>query len=160
MEFRGRKYNLRFMFFPLFLLVFWGCEKGDSEEKEDEMFAVASEENIQNWQSRSVTASAYNSLEGQGSGNSAISAWGDTLKPGMKVIAVSRDLIEKGLTYGTPVKIEGLEGVFIVRDKMNSRWKNKIDIYMGTNREKALQWGRKKVEICFPKTKNEAEKIK
>ena len=40
-----------------------------------------------------VTATAYNSLAGQTFGHPSEAAWGDTLKPGMKAIAVSRDLI-------------------------------------------------------------------
>lgn len=89
-----------------------------------------------------VAASAYNSLAAQTtSQNENVAAWGDVLKPGMRAIAVSRDLIEKGLTHGTKVRIEGLPGVYTVLDKMAARWKNKIDIYMGRNRGKALNWG-------------------
>lgn len=114
---------------------------GESEEEE------IPQEELRNL---TVTATAYNSLAVQGEGNAEITAWGDTLRPGMQSIAVSRDLIAKGLTYGTPVQIGGFSGVFIVNDKMHPRWKNKIDIYMGLNREKAIQWGRRKVEISFP----------
>jgi hypothetical protein len=39
-----------------------------------------------------VTATAYNSVEGQTSGDPTVGAWGDELKPGMKAIAVSREL--------------------------------------------------------------------
>ena len=102
------------------------------------------------WKSIEVTASAYNSLVGQGVGNPSITAWGDTLNPGMKSVAISRDLLQLGMDYGTPVKIKGLDGVFIVNDKMHPRWEKKIDIYMGVNRERALEWGSRKVEICFP----------
>jgi len=35
-----------------------------------------------------VTATAYNSLRGQTQGNPAVTAWGDTLKPGMKAIRI------------------------------------------------------------------------
>ncbi|MFP1681292.1 3D domain-containing protein [Alloalcanivorax sp. C16-1] len=95
-----------------------------------------------------VTATAYNSLEGQGAGNDhSVAAWGDTLVPGMKAIAVSRDLIGAGLDYGTPVRIEGLDGVWYVRDKMHSRWQNKIDIYMGEDLDAARDWGRRRVVI-------------
>lgn len=97
-----------------------------------------------------VKASAYNSIPSQtrpGPGN--IGAWGDTLKPGMKAIAVSRDLLTKGLTHNTKVKIDGLEGTFLVKDKMNKRWTNKIDIYMGTDVQKALQWGIREVKITI-----------
>lgn len=106
----------------------------------------------------SVTATAYNSISGQGEGNSAITAWGDTLTTQIPSIAVSRDLLKKGLDYGTPVKIEGLKGTFIVNDKMHFRWKNKIDIYMGIDREKAMEWGRRKVKISFPGQTTEKEK--
>ena len=52
-------------------------------------------------QSLKVTASAYNSMLGQTDSTPNIAAWGDTLKPGMKSIAVSRDLIKRGLTHKT-----------------------------------------------------------
>lgn len=94
-----------------------------------------------------VTATAYNSHVNQTSGDPRITAWGDTLKPGMKVLAVSRDLIDSGLTSGVEVKIEGLQGTYIVRDKMNRRWTKKIDIYMGEDVKKAREWGKKKVFI-------------
>lgn len=94
------------------------------------------------WQEMSVAASAYNSVAWQTSAaKPALAAWGDILKPGMRAIAVSRDLIKKGLTYGTKVKIEGLPGVYVVRDKMGARWRNKIDIYMGKDVTAARQWG-------------------
>lgn len=104
-----------------------------------------------------VTASAYNSLKAQGEGNPNVTSFGDTLYPGLKSIAVSRDLVRKGLTHGTPVKIEGFEGVYIVNDKMHPRWRNKIDIYMGVDREKARRWGRKKLKISFPGEETNAE---
>jgi 3D (Asp-Asp-Asp) domain-containing protein len=94
-----------------------------------------------------VTATAYNSIDGQTHGNPTITAWGDRLEPGMKAIAVSRDLIDLGLDHGVHVEIEGLPGVYTVRDKMARRWSKKIDIYMGRDVEAARVWGRRKVEI-------------
>ena len=97
-----------------------------------------------------VTATAYNSLPEQThKDHAAITAWGDTLKPGMKSIAVSRDLIKMGLDHNTEVKIKGLDGNYKVLDKMNKRWEKKIDIYFGLDREKALEWGKKQVEITW-----------
>lgn len=122
----------------------------ECSEDSSMMATEAVSSSYENWNSMMVTASAYNSLESQGVGNVNITAFGDTLVPGMKSIAVSQDLIEKGLTHNTRVKISGLEGTYIVNDKMHPRWKNKIDIYMGVDRNKALEWGRRKVEICFP----------
>ena len=96
-----------------------------------------------------VTATAYNSLSAQTSKNPTQTAWGDELKPGMKCIAVSRDLIALGLTHNTKVTIEGLPGTYRVLDKMNRRWKKKIDIYMGNNQEAAREWGKKEVTISW-----------
>ena len=74
-----------------------------------------------------VTATAYNSLPNQGQGDPTIAAWGAKLRPGMKAIAVSRDLIELGLTDGVEVKIDGLPGRYTVLDKTAKRWKRRID---------------------------------
>lgn len=102
------------------------------------------------WIPLKVTATAYNSLPYQTSyEHPAITAWGDSIKPGMKWIAVSRDLLKKGLVYNTMVKIDTFEGIYLVKDKMHSRWKNRIDIYMGENVDEAKQWGRRKIEIKY-----------
>ncbi|MEP3836867.1 MAG: hypothetical protein ABJM36_04435 [Algibacter sp.] len=101
------------------------------------------------WKPLQVTASAYNSLAYQTNANPHITAFGDSLKPGLKYIAVSRDLLKLGLKHDTPVKIEGHKGVYWVKDKMHSKWENKIDIYMGVDVEAAKIWGRKKVKIEY-----------
>ena len=99
-------------------------------------------------QTLEVTASAYTLREAETKeGNVGLAAWGDQLKPGMKAIAVSRDLIEEGLDHGTEVKIDGLEGTYVVRDKMNKRWEEKIDIFMGRDLEAAREWGKRTVTI-------------
>ena len=95
-----------------------------------------------------VTATAYTMRESETKqGNVGLAAWGDQLEPGMKAIAVSRDLIDEGLDHMTEVRIEGLDGTWIVRDKMNKRWEKKIDIFMGTNVEAAREWGKRTVTI-------------
>ena len=101
------------------------------------------------WTTLKVTASAYNSVRSQTDSNPNITAFGDSLRPGMKYIAVSKDLYRKGLKHDTPVKIKGLEGVYWVKDRMHPRWKNKIDIYMGVDVKAAKKWGRKKVTIEY-----------
>lgn len=99
--------------------------------------------------SMEVTATAYNSVPEQTSkvGGGVLTAWGDTLKPGMRSIAVSRDLIDSGLTHNTKVWIEGLEGTYLVNDKMARRWTKKIDIHMGKSVDSAREWGKKTVTI-------------
>lgn len=101
------------------------------------------------WHAIKVTATAYNSLINQTDSNPHITAYGDSLKPGMKYIAVSNDLIKKGLRHNTPVKIKGLEGIYFVKDRMHARWQNRIDIYMGIDVKAAKEWGRKKVTIEY-----------
>ncbi len=96
-----------------------------------------------------VTATAYNSLPDQTDAEPHLAAWGDPLAPGMKVIAVSRDLIPVGLGRRTPVKIKGIPGVYLVLDKMHKRWEKRIDIYMGHDLEAARAWGKRQVEISW-----------
>ena len=102
------------------------------------------------WYGHEVTVSAYNSVFWQtDSINPSVAAWGDTLKPGMKTIAGSRDLIASGPTHTTMVKIDTFPDTFYVKDKMHYRWRNRIDIYMGKDVKKAREWGRKKLIICY-----------
>lgn len=108
-----------------------------------------------NWHSRMVTATAYNSLAYQTDGDPNITAFEDTLQPGLKYIAVSRDLLAMGLKHNTPVIIEGLPGVYLVKDKMHSRWRNRIDVYMGIDVKRAKEWGRRHVCIDYGIPKQE-----
>jgi 3D (Asp-Asp-Asp) domain-containing protein len=102
-----------------------------------------------------VMATAYNSTPAQTDTDSPNqAAWGDYLEPGMKAIAVSRDLIPLGLGYKTEVEIEGIPGTFIVLDKMHRRKKKTIDIYMGLDLKAAKEWGRKKVTIKWKVNRN------
>ena len=97
-----------------------------------------------------VIATAYTSHKRQTDRTPFIAAWNNKLRPGNKVIAVSRDLIRKyGLKNGSKVKISGLKGYYRVRDKMNKRFRKKIDIYMGKNKRRALRWGGKNVTIYW-----------
>ena len=95
-----------------------------------------------------VTASAYNSLPAQTDATPFEAAWGDELKPGMKIIAVSGDLIELGLDRGTKVRIDAFpSNTWTVLDRMPSRHRNQIDIYMGLDLKAAREWGIKEVTI-------------
>ena len=94
-----------------------------------------------------VTATAYTSSKRETQGDPTIGAWGTKLRPGVKTIAISRDLLRRGMTNGTRVTIDGLPGTYIVRDKMAARWTKKIDIYMGYSRSRAMNWGKRKVVI-------------
>lgn len=96
-----------------------------------------------------VTVTAFNSLPSQTDSNPSIAAWGDQLKPGMKAVAVSRDLLEEGLMRGTVLRVEGLEGEYVVLDKTASRYKKRVDIYMGVDVQKARQFGVRQLRIYW-----------
>jgi LysM repeat protein/3D (Asp-Asp-Asp) domain-containing protein len=97
-----------------------------------------------------VTATAYSSHRRQTDRTPFLAAWNNRLRPGMKIIAVSRDLLTKyGMRNGTKVHIGGLSGYYRVRDKMNKRYRKRIDIYTGVNRKRALRWGRRSVVISW-----------
>ncbi|QKX17442.1 3D domain-containing protein [Microbulbifer sp. YPW1] len=99
--------------------------------------------------SMTVTATAYNSVKGQTDDDPWTAAWNNRLRPGDKIIAVSRDLEKHGLTNGAKVKIEGLPGTYTVRDRMNKRYTNRIDVWMEKDIKKARKWGKKKLKIIW-----------
>lgn len=97
-----------------------------------------------------VTATAYSSHRGQTDKTPFLAAWNNRIRPGMKIIAVSRDMLTRyGLRNGSRVRIGGLKGYYTVRDKMNKRFRKRIDIYMGVNRRRALRWGRRSVILYW-----------
>lgn len=121
----------------LIMLVFSACKKIDDSGADVD------------WDTICVTATAYNSVHNQTENDPRITAWGDTLKPGMKAIAVSRDLVRMGLDHNSRVKIEGFDSIYLVKDKMHHRWRNRIDIYMGEDVRRALKFGRKKINMAY-----------
>jgi len=96
-----------------------------------------------------VDATAYNSVPDQTKGDATLSASGHRLEPGMRDIAVSPDLARLGLVHGRRVRIEGIDGVWVVRDRMPERWKRRIDVYMGEDVDAALAFGRRRVRITW-----------
>ena len=94
-----------------------------------------------------VDATAYNSHPDQTGSDTTLSASGVRLQHGMRAIAVSPDLASLGLEHGRKVRIEGLAGEWIVRDRMPSRWKRRIDVYMGDDLEAARHFGRRRVRV-------------
>lgn len=136
----------KFSILIIVIVLFLGCEE---DSKQDPYV----------WIPLEVTATAYNSLRYQTSANPNITAWGDTLVPGMKSIAVSRDLLTKGLKHGTMVRIDTFPDTFYINDKMHRKWNNSIDIYMGKDREMAKEWGRKKIQIRYAVLRKDVDSL-
>ena len=68
---------------------------------------------------------------------------------GHRWIAVSRDLEKLGFTFGTKVCVEGagdLDGEWTVQDRMNKRWKKRIDFLVNTDM-KYGKWENVKISI-------------
>jgi len=135
----------------LFLLLFLSaCNGPDLHE-----LNVKDKKPIEKEHVLKVTATAYTSTVCQTDRTPYLAAWNNRLKPNVKSIAVSRDLLDLGLTNGTKVRIDGYKHNYTVLDKMNKRWKKKIDIYMGCDRRRALKWGKRTVTIRWDKTEEE-----
>ena len=107
-----------------------------------------------------VTATAYCSRPQETDGDPFIAAWNERLDPNVKSIAVSRDLLEEGLHHRSSVwiEIDGKEtGPYLVLDKMNKRWKHRIDVYFGVDLKAALEFGKKRVRISWKTSASKPE---
>jgi 3D (Asp-Asp-Asp) domain-containing protein len=88
-----------------------------------------------------ITATIYHAVPGQTDSTPFITA---SLKrinkanpEGHRWIAVSRDLEQYGFVFGAKVCVEDageLNGIWTVEDRMNKRWKNRIDFLVNTTR--------------------------
>jgi 3D (Asp-Asp-Asp) domain-containing protein len=87
--------------------------------------------------SGAVTATAYNSMESQCDSTPWITASGTRCREG--VIAANF------LPFGTKILIEGFPNqIFVVEDRMNRRYKYRIDIWMRHYKD-AIKFGRKEI---------------
>jgi len=104
----------------------------------------AAPETVKTAQNKDVAeVSAYTSEAIQTDSSPYITADGTNLKNEYKCIIASNDY-----DFGTRIDIETL-GVCEVHDRMNSRYtgQNKIDVYMGNDKTRAIEFGRK--ELAF-----------
>lgn len=96
-------------------------------------------------QHQTVTASCYRATIGQCDNTPLITADGSLIDTNqvdkLRWIAISRDL-EKKYKMGEQIIIEGVskeyDGIWTIRDRMNKRFKNKIDFLISNEREAGL----------------------
>lgn len=98
---------------------------------------VDSKKNI--YSARKVEMTAYTAKRG------AKTASTKSVRPG--IIAVSRDLFDEGYVFGRKVYVHGL-GIYEIDDLMATRHKNRIDIFLGTEKE-AIKFGIKTGKISL-----------
>ena len=97
-----------------------------------------------------VKATMYTISSSQTDSTPLVTASGFKLHPSNpkkhRIIAVSRDLKQK-FKFGEKVRVVGVgkrSGIYTVRDVMNKRWKNKIDILINPD-EKAISYNKAKL---------------
>jgi 3D (Asp-Asp-Asp) domain-containing protein len=86
---------------------------------------VFGEYNRENIQMDTVSVSAYSPTKDQTDSNPYETASGASTMIGQ--VAVSRDLLNKGVRFGDTILLVGI-GSFIVEDTMAPRWRNKLDV--------------------------------
>ncbi|OGE94601.1 MAG: hypothetical protein A3B10_00360 [Candidatus Doudnabacteria bacterium RIFCSPLOWO2_01_FULL_44_21] len=93
-----------------------------------------------------VRATGYSSTPDQTDDTPFITAKGTRVRDG--IIAANFHVNGRRVPFGTLVRIPAIYGdrVFVVEDRMNSRYTNNIDIWF-PERDLALQFGSKKVTI-------------
>ncbi len=102
-----------------------------------------------------VKVSCYNPHDPKQTGSiKTITSSGYKIKPKEKVIAISHDLLKKGFVMNSNVKIEGLGGIYKIKDLMPKHRRNSIDISifepsisLKENKKKSMEFGVKELYI-------------
>jgi 3D (Asp-Asp-Asp) domain-containing protein len=100
------------------------------------------EESVEMIKKQLVTLTIYSPTESETDSTPNVTASGfkiDNDNPGKhKIIAISRDLKRKGWKFGKKVRIKKAgkyNGVYTIRDLMNKRHKNRIDVLVDSEYE-------------------------
>jgi len=81
---------------------------------------------------REVTVTGYTPTKKECDDDPTIAASMNLVRPG--TVAVSRDLFDRGWVFGRKIYIAG-HGIYKINDLMNSRHKNRIDVFFGKEKE-------------------------
>lgn len=100
-----------------------------------------------------VTATVYNAVPGQTDNTPLITASGAHISEENAInhcwVAVSRDLEAQGFKMRSKILVEGTgmyDGVWTIQDRMNRRWKKKID-FLVNEEVKLGKWKNIKITL-------------
>jgi len=123
----------------LILLALVSCTSKSSKSNAV-VYELSSDDDHFTGESTTVVATIYHAVKGQTDSTPFITASNSKINPknpaGHRWIAVSRDLEPLGFTFGTKVSIENagkMNGVWTVQDRMNRRFKHRIDFLVNTS---------------------------
>lgn len=94
---------------------------------------------------RFLTVTAYSPRACETDSDPLQTAWNKPVREG--IVAVSRDLFQKGWSFGKKVYVED-HGVFTIGDLMGSSKKQSMDIFM-VDTGKAIVFGKKKLAVLL-----------
>ena len=94
---------------------------------------------------RKLTVTAYTASRNETDSTPQITAAITKVKP--YDVAVSRDLFWRGWAFGKKIYIEG-HGVFRIVDLMNPRYRERVDIYLGTKKA-ARKFGKRELLVAL-----------
>ncbi len=90
-----------------------------------------------------LTVTAYSPTVCQTNDSPFITANNQQVRQG--IVAVSRDLFQRGWVFGRQVYIKG-HGVFLIDDLLSNNKRNQLDIFM-FNQQRALNFGKRKLRV-------------
>ncbi|MCG8530240.1 MAG: 3D domain-containing protein [Desulfovibrionales bacterium] len=102
---------------------------------------------------RVVKVTAYSPRVQETDSTPFITASNTKVRPG--IVAVSRDLFDKGWVFGKKIYIKSL-GVFTIEDLMAKRKNNQVDIFMPKT-ARALAFGRRNLEAFLLEPPHDAQ---
>lgn len=134
-------------------LYFGCCGVGDStphEERVDESLLTCAPllenkliiptvyelpENYKTYSFENIKVTAYNNVPNQTDSTPNITASNRPVHEG--IVALSRDFFKKGVRFGDLLYIDCFDSWYIVEDKMNARFTNRVDVFLF---DKDLSW--------------------
>lgn len=92
-------------------------------------------ENYKTYSFENIKVTAYNNVPNQTDSTPNITASNRPVHEG--IVALSRDFFKKGVRFGDLLYIDCFDSWYIVEDKMNARFTNRVDVFLF---DKDLSW--------------------